>query len=273
MIVGTRSVILKVTMDIGQIFQRSNEYKHRLELKKAELSPTEFFWYPYGTLDNFYALERLLTGVNRDILNRVGDGLIVDIGTADGDAAFFLESLGYRVHAADYPPTNYNSCRGIRLLKQALASTVEIGETDLDAQFRLPAERYELALFLGILYHLKNPFLALESLARCSPYAFISTRIARFNVADGAQGKGGVNPQRVDLRNVPVAYLVGPEETNNDSTNYWMFSEAGLRRVLFRTGWNVLDFMTLGNTTGSDPATAAGDERAFCLVQAREPWR
>jgi hypothetical protein len=269
-VVGNRFVVLKVTMDIGQISECANEYKRRLERKKAELSPTEFGWYPYGTLQNFHHLDRLLTGANRDILDRVRDGLIVDIGTADGDAAFFLESLGYRVHAADYPPTNYNGCRGIRLLKQALASRVEIGETNLDAQFRLPAKRYELALFLGILYHLKNPFLALESLAKCSPHAFISTRIARFNVAEGAQGQGGVNPQQLDLRNVPVAYLVGPEETNNDSTNYWMFSEAGLRRILFRAGWNVLDFMTVGNTTGSDPASAAGDERAFCFLQARK---
>ena len=86
-------------------------------------------------------------------------------------------------------------------------------------------------------------------LARSSPYAFISTRIARYNVAEGAQGQSGVNSQRVDLSSVPVAYLVGPEETNNDSTNYWMFSEAGLRRILFRAGWNVLDYMTVGNTT------------------------
>ena len=48
-----------------------------------------------------------------------------------------------------------------------------------------------------------------------------------------------------------------------------MFSEAGLRRVLDRAGWDVLDFITLGNTTTSDPATNAGDERAFCLVRSR----
>ncbi|MDR3388647.1 MAG: hypothetical protein P4L92_16495 [Rudaea sp.] len=257
-------------MDIAQLDSASQRYRRQLEKVKRDLAPAEFGWYPYGTLDNFHILNQLLTGENRDFLGRIGDGPVVDIGAADGDAAFFLESLGCRVHVADFPPTNFNGCRGVRLLKQTLGSKVEILETDLDAQFKLQAERYELAFFLGILYHLKNPYFALESLARCARYAFISTRVTRFNVAQGNEGRtGDVNPTRIELRGAPVAYLVAPDETNNDSTNFWMFSEAGLKRILNRCGWDIMDFMTLGNTVDSDPATAKGDERAFCYVRSR----
>ena len=255
-------------MDIKEVEKQSQRYRTELERKKKELAPQNFGWYPYGILDNFFILDQLLTGENRNFLSRVGTGLIADIGAADGDVAFFLESLGHRVHVADFPPTNFNSCRGLRLLKEALGSQVEINETDLDAQFKLPAERYELAFFLGILYHLKNPYLALESLAKCARYAFISTRVTRFNIAKDATGNG-INPSRIELRDVPVAYLVAADETNNDATNFWMFSEAGLRRILYRCGWDILDFMTLGNTKDSDPATASGDERAFCYVRSR----
>ncbi|HSC10918.1 MAG TPA: methyltransferase domain-containing protein [Rhodanobacteraceae bacterium] len=255
-------------MDIALLDMQSQRYRRELEKKKQALAPTEFGWYPYGTLNNFHLLSQLLTGDNRDFLSRVGDGLIVDIGAADGDLAFFLESLGYRAHIADFAPTNFNGCRGMRLLKQAFNSGVEILETDLDSQFKLPAERYELAFFLGILYHLKNPYLALESLARQARYAFISTRVTRFNVAAGAEGPQ-VNSSRIELRDAPVAYLVDANETNNDATNFWMFSEAGLRRILQRSGWDILDFMTVGNTKDSDPATAQGDERAFCYVRSR----
>jgi hypothetical protein len=255
-------------MDIALLDMNSQRFRRELDKKKDALAPTEFGWYPYGTLNNFHLLSQLLTGDNRSFLDRVGDGLIVDIGAADGDVAFFLESLGFRTHVADFPPTNFNSCRGMRLLKQALNSNVEILETDLDSQFRLPADRYELAFFLGILYHLKNPYLALESLAKQARYAFISTRITRFNVAAGGEGTE-VNRSRIELRDAPVAYLVAVDETNNDATNFWMFSEAGLRRILNRSGWDVLDFMTVGNTTESDPATSRGDERAFCYVRSR----
>ena len=34
-------------------------------------------------------------------------------------------------------------------------------------------------------------------------------------------------------------------------------------------GWDIVDFMTLGNTKDSDPATAQGDELAFCSVRRR----
>ena len=255
-------------MDAAELEQRSQIFSRELQRTKDELAPADFGWYPYGTLDNFHILNRLLNGKNRNFLDVVGDGLVVDVGAADGDVAFFLESLGQRVHVVDYAPTNFNGCRGIHLLKQRLDSRVEIRETDIDARFDMPAERYELAFFLGILYHLKNPFLALETLAKSARHAFVSTRITRFNVAVGAEGRE-INRKRIELADAPVAYLVAPDETNNDATNFWMFSDAGLRRILHRSGWDILDFMTLGNTSNSDPATNQGDERAFCFVRSR----
>jgi len=255
-------------MDIALLDMAAQRFRRELDKRKAALAPPDFGWYPYRILNNFHLLSQLLTGENRTFLERVGTGLIVDIGAADGDLAFFLESLGYRVHIADFPPANFNGCRGVRLLKESFNSTAEILEIDLDSQFKLSADRYELAFFLGILYHLKNPYLALESLARQARYAFISTRVTRFNVASGAEGSQ-VNSSRIELRDAPVAYLVDANETNNDATNFWMFSEAGLRRILQRSGWDILDFMTVGNAKDSDPATAQGDERAFCYVRSR----
>ena len=257
-------------MDVAALAARSQEFLRTLDERKQALAPTEFGWYPYGTMHNFPILDGLLSGANRDSLPTPEAGPIADIGAADGDTAFFLESLGYRVHAIDYPPTNYNSCRGIRLLKQSLGSSVEILETDLDSQFALPAQEYALVFFLGILYHLKNPYYVLESLARRARHAFISTRVARYNIANAADNRyPGNNRERVEIASIPAAYLVAPDETNHDATNFWMFTDAGLRRILQRTGWDVLDFITIGNTGNSDPATNAGDERAFCYVRSR----
>jgi SAM-dependent methyltransferase len=257
-------------MDIAEIETRAAQFEVELGQKKQEINPHEFGWYPYGTLNNFFLLNQLLTGENRNFLDNVADGGIVDIGAADGDTAFFMESLGHLAHVADYPPTNFNSCRGVRRLKEALGSAVVIQEADLDRNFQLPNSRYDLAFFLGILYHLKNPYAALESLAQHARYAFISTRVTRFNVAAGGAGPANeFNQQRVDMQGVPAAYLVGDSECNNDATNFWMFTNAGLRRLLSRTGWDVLDYANFGDTENSDPATGAGDERAFCYVRSR----
>jgi hypothetical protein len=158
----------------------------------------------------------------------------------------------------DWGPTNYNTLRGARLLKDARKSTVAIHEMDLDAYFDWPQKEYGLVFFMGILYHLKNPFYVLESLAKVTRYALISTRIAQYSV-----------DYKTRFAELPIAYLVHSSETNNDASNYWIFSEAGLKRILDRSGWDIVSFMTAGNIEKSDPASAAGDERAFALIKSR----
>lgn len=249
--------------------RRAHAFRKELDSTKKRLAPAAFGWYPYGTLNNFAILEKLLSTNGRDLVALAGGGPVVDIGAADGDTAFFMESLGLQADVIDFPPTNYNGCQGVKLLKDALGSAVNIHEVDLDSHFDLPGTQYGLAFFLGILYHLKNPFAALENLARCARHALISTRVVRYSAARPRLFGKSKDADRVALHSIPVAYLVDAHETNNDPTNYWMFSEAGLLRLLNRSGWDVLDYVTVGNTTDSDPATNEGDERAFCLVRSR----
>jgi tRNA (mo5U34)-methyltransferase len=257
-------------MDIAELKDKALEFERWVVAKKNELREPGF-WYPYGTLNNFLHLNALLTGEHRDLFKLIADKPIADIGCADGELAFFLESLGCKAQVVDYGPTNNNNLQGVRLLKDALSSSVEIHEVDLDSQFLLPERDYGLVFFLGILYHLKNPFYALEALSKSTKYCLISTRIARFNrpaakLTETTARKS--QSDRTDFSDIPVAYLLDEKEANNDPTNYWIFSNAGLRRILKRTGWTILDYMTVGNTIDSDPATAQGDERVFCLVKS-----
>jgi len=137
-----------------------------------------------------------------------------------------------------------------------LDSKIEIVEMDIDTRFSLPG-RYGLAIFMGALYHLKNPYSVLATLAWHARYAVISTRVARFT------------PDReVAMHTAPLAYLVAGDETNNDDTNFWIFSEAGLRRLLERTHWRVEKLILLGTAESSDPASDEGDQRAFCIVES-----
>jgi tRNA (mo5U34)-methyltransferase len=257
-------------MDAADLVTVAGAFAQRLSRIKSERDLGDFGWYPYGSMDNFVHLDRMLTGGHRDVLRYAEARPILDIGAADGDTAFFLESLGHDVHVLEYPPTNFNGCRGIYSMRDALDSRIQITELDLDRQFQLPEGRFGLAFLLGLLYHLKNPYYVLESLATRVEHMLLSTRVAQFNVVEGGEGAvSGVNLERIDISSVPAAYLVDPLEANNDATNYWMFTQAGLRRILFRTGWEVLDFVTLGVTEGSDPATMDHDERAFCLLRSR----
>jgi tRNA (mo5U34)-methyltransferase len=256
-------------MDGSELRRAADAFGARVDALKQELRPGDFDWYPYNSLSNFEHLEVLLAPKRHDLFDYVGSDPVLDIGAADGETAFFLESLGLRVHVLEYGPTNYNSGRGLRMLHDALGSKVDISELDLDSQFQLPGDRYGLALALGVLYHLKNPYFFLEQLAHRVEHMLVSTRVARFNTAicNIRAASVGQNTLRVDLSTIPVAYLVDSFETNNDPTNYWIFSLAGLHRIFGRTGWEIIELMTVG-ATDSDPATSAGDERAFCLLHS-----
>jgi tRNA (mo5U34)-methyltransferase len=223
-------------------------------LKRGETVP--FDWYPYGTMANLEHIAQLVTD-ELDTLFASGTR-IADIGAADGDLAFYLESCGHRCDIFDNGPTNFNGLAGARHMKRVLGSAVNIIEQDLDSQFRIEGN-YDLVLLLGILYHLKNPFYVLERLSEVSRYLLLSTRVARH-----------FRTGHADVSEVPAAYLLAPDEANNDATNFWIFTAGGVRRLANRAGWEVVGFRTVGDTAHSNPQDNDRDERAFALLRSRK---
>lgn len=250
-------MIATKVQDIRELARQAAAFRKELLRVKRRLGSQELQWYPYDTLQVFPVLEKLLTGAHRDLLGLAGADPILDIGCGDGDSTFFFESLGRSVDAIDYAPANYNQMRGVAALARELKSSAGVYEMDLDSFFTLPRNRYGLTICHGLLYHLKNPYYLLETLARVSRYCLLSTRVARL-----------APDHRKSLHEIPVAYLVDDLETNNDPTNFWIFSEAGLRRILARTRWELCDYLTTGCREGSDPASPDRDERAYCLLRS-----
>ena len=230
-------------------------FRGRFELIKTHAAPPSFAWYPYDSFVNLFPLERLRRMAGLDLKEMAGSRPLLDLGTADGALAFFFESLGFTVHACDHSGTNMNRMQGVRLVAAALGSRVEIEDIDLDGAWA-PSRAYGLALFLGTLYHLKNPFAVLERLSKHARYCFLSTRVADWSP-----------DHTVELGRVPAAYLLAPDECNQDTTNYWVFSPPGLVRLAERCGWRVLASLRTG-ARDSDPTTQVGDERQFLLLES-----
>ncbi len=240
--------------------QRFHQYMQELK-RKTPLHPA-LKWYPWSSLGQFDILDQLLQGDTDALLKMIGREPVLDVGCGDGDISFFLESLGARVDAIDNAPTNYNAMYGVRALKEALHSPLRIQATDIDQHPQFPGAHYGLTIMLGVLYHLKNPYLVLESLARCSDHIYLSTRIAQL-APDRKTGYGGN----------PVAYLVDDQELNADYTNYWIFTEEGLKRIVRRAGWDILHYSATGNVATSDPVTPKGDSRAYIVARSRVSGR
>ena len=224
------------------------------ELRAHKAGRPDIPWYPHDTLNNLRHLAPLITPELDDLFR--GGRRFADVGGADGDLAYYLESRGNSADLIDFGPTNFNNLRGVRAMRELRSSSLAIHEVDLDAQFHIDGQ-YDLIFFMGILYHLKNPFYALEHLALHTRYATLSTRVARRFKAGGP-----------DVASHSAAYLVSPQESNNDATNYWIFTQLGLARLLDRCGWDVVSWRRVGSED-SNPQDGDHDERVFCAIRSR----
>jgi tRNA (mo5U34)-methyltransferase len=236
--------------NIDRLLDAAPVFRERLAHHKG--IPVNFPFYRYDTLNMLRHVRDLMPPHRREDMFGAG-ARIADVGCGDGDLGLFLSGQGFDVDLYDWPGTNLNGMQAAYFLKNELASSARLFHADLDNRFDL-AETYNIVLFFGVLYHLKNPFYVLEQLARRTLWMFLSTKIIR------TFGEG------LPTVTQPAAYLVAPRECNGDATNYWMFTEAGLRRILDRAGWEVVSYTDTG-VEDSNPQTI--DERAFVFARSR----
>lgn len=245
-------------LELKQSAHRFQTYLDDFKVVLNEEFEEKINWYPYSTLANFNHLECLL-GEQFNLVELMGSS-VADIGGSDGDLSFFIEQLGIRSDLVENPKTQHNGLKGAKLLKERLFSNVNLVETNINNYFELE-NTYDLVFFLGILYHLQNPYNAMLCIKKYSKYCILSTRIASWahDIHD--------SNKKTYIGNLPVSYLLGGRECNNDPTNYWIFSRTGLERLLNRTGWEILASRCFGDTENSNPRDLNHDERYFCLLR------
>jgi 2-polyprenyl-3-methyl-5-hydroxy-6-metoxy-1,4-benzoquinol methylase len=233
---------------------RGKKFDKKISKIKSE---NDINWYPYSSISNIFHIYDLFPTEMLDEILKGRKIKLLDIGAADGDMGFFMESLGCDVDFVDNPPTNYNHCLGINKMKELLGSKNNIIISDIDRYFSLD-KSYDIVFALGLFYHLKNPMNFLETLSKFSNHLFLSTRVIRQTV-DG-----------LNIANSQVAYLVRSDESNNDATNYWMFTPTSLDLILARTGWIIKGIKYLGCIDGSsNPSESDKDERAFLYCERK----
>ncbi|MEO8051685.1 MAG: methyltransferase domain-containing protein [Acidobacteriota bacterium] len=241
-----------------EILDRRFPFSKRLAEAKQEPLPSQLSWYPYDSMASIDHITPFLQRHFVEFDRAFRAGPVIDFGCGDGDIPLFFASLGCTVAAADNPPSNHNWMAGLRAVSERLNLPVPIYELDADYATELPGAPYGLAFSLGVLYHLKNPYLALETLANHSRYCVLSTRVADLTKAG------------LPIKDEALAYLLDHRETNDDPTNQWIFSPAGLDRLVKRSGWRIIDQLTRGCTQASNPIDLDKDARKFMFMRSRK---
>lgn len=149
---------------------------------------------------------------------------VLDIGAWDGFFSFEAERRGAcRVLATDsfcWGGEGWGTKAGFELARTALNSKVEDMEIDVLDISPETVGVFDLGLFLGVLYHMRHPLLALERV---------------FSVT----GDQLILETRIDMlscKRPVMAFYPGPE-LENDPTNWWGPNPAAVEAMLRAVGF------------------------------------
>ncbi len=212
-----------------------------LERRIRELGP----WFHNLTLDGFEtAPEHFLGAYPRMKFERFADALptdlhgktVLDIGCNAGFYAFEMKQRGAeRVVAIDTDPRYLAQAR---LAAEVLGHDIELRELDVYSVARL-GERFDLVIFMGVLYHLRHPLLALDLL-----YDHVARDLLLFqSMLRGPMEVPPVTPDYpFDERDIfdrpghPAMYFV-EHKYAGDWTNWWIPNRGGVEAMLRSSGF------------------------------------
>lgn len=184
----------------------------------------------------FYGIPEDLTGQT-----------VLDIGCWDGFYSFECERRGAkRVVATDlWEPAG---CGAFDLAHEELGSDVRPKVSDVYDVRRTVAGRFDLVLFLGVLYHLKHPLLALEQVAamvKPGGLAIIDTVVSASLIALTG----------------PAMFFIPGSALGDDPTNWWVPTQLAMIMMLREAG-----FSTVTNTV----PLYCGNRGVFHAVKASD---
>ena len=164
---------------------------------------------------------------------------VLDIGSWDGFFAFEAERRGAgRVLATDsfsWSGANWGSKAGFELAREALGSRVEDAYVDVMELVPDQLGTFDVVLFLGVLYHMRHPLLALERVA-----AMTRERLILETHVD------------MPFTRRPAAAFYPRDELNHDDTNWWGPNAAAVEGMLRSVGFHEVG--VIGRRTASERA-------------------
>ena len=188
---------------------------HRIELVSGVFTP--------GSHDSQGALIRLdALGLPYDLSGQ----RVLDVGCRDGFFSFELERRGATVVGVDYAePT----ATGFSIASEILGSRVEYLTENVYDLTPEKHGRFHLILFLGVLYHLRNPLLALDRLrdvAMDDSEIFVETQLT--------------TEDELRSSDTPMFEFLPRDQHKGDATNMWAPNGAGLAAALEECQFDVI---------------------------------
>jgi tRNA (mo5U34)-methyltransferase len=154
---------------------------------------------------------------------------VLDVGSWDGYFAFEAERRGAaRVLATDHfcwSGPGWGTKAGFDHVHQRLGSNVESLDIDVPQISPETVGVFDVVLFLGVLYHLKDPLRGLEAMAAVTRERLVIETVTA-----------------LDILPWPVMRFYEGTELNNDATNFWAPNRRCLAGMLREVGFPRAEF-------------------------------
>ncbi|MDQ3555861.1 MAG: TIGR04290 family methyltransferase [Gemmatimonadota bacterium] len=161
---------------------------------------------------------------------------VLDIGCNAGFYSQQLHARGARVTAIDHDPRYLEQAR---FAAEANGAEIELHEMDVYEVGRL-GRRFDYVLFMGVLYHLRYPLLALDRVG-----AIVRERLVFQSMLRGPRGTPELeddypitetatfeDPRYPAMRFIEHSY-------GGDPTNWWVPNQAGMEAMLRSAGLRI----------------------------------
>ena len=175
-----------------------------------------------------------------DVVFRGGvEGLtVLDVGAWDGYFSFEAKRLGAaRVRATDYfcwSGPGWGSKAGFEYARHTTGLAVEDQEIDVPKISAETVGEWDIVLFLGVFYHLKNPFDAIERVA--------SVAGKRLVIESYIEDRLPAEP--------PAMVFYPTNELANDPTNWWGPNPSCVISMLKACGFERVDYAVWHESRG-----------------------
>jgi len=165
---------------------------------------------------------------------------VLDLGARDGFFSFECEKRGAsRVVALDYVPDDQS---GFQLCKEVLGSKVQYVNESVYAIDSSILGSFDVVLFLGLVYHLRHPVLAIDriyDILSLGGQMILETHVIDGGLVDDSGNWVSISSIDTRLTEMQIAQFYAGGELNNDISNFWAPNMTALNKIVASSGFNV----------------------------------
>lgn len=184
---------------------------------------------------------------------------VLDLGTRDGFFAFEMERRGASVVAIDYVPSHVS---GFDVMRTFYKSKVRFLHQSFEHLNHEEIGTFDLVLFLGLLYHLRNPLGALDRVrGLCNGSLILETQCIDECFLSENGNPATLGSYHADLAKIPLMQFYPRDTLNKDWSNFWAPNLRCLEDMLAEADFQVTHSQVYGSRAVVH-ADVGRDERA-----------